>query len=446
MVERLFGTDGVRGIANEKLSPLLAYNLGRAGAHVLSEFNQKPIIVVGKDTRISGDMLESAITAGICSVGADVIKVGIMPTPAVAYLTRYFKADAGIVISASHNPMEYNGIKFFDKDGFKLPDALEDEIEVLVNNPDSEIKVPTGRGIGRVCTRDGIGPYIDLVKSTAMLDLSGIKIAVDCANGASSMTAPAALSQLGAKVYVVNDKYDGCNINVNCGSTHPEVVSSFVKQVGADVGFSFDGDADRLIAVDEKGEVIDGDHIMAICGTYLNKIGRLKNSTVVTTVMSNMGLEAAFKKAGIKMLRTKVGDRYVLEEMLKYGYNLGGEQSGHIIFIDHNSTGDGLITAVNLLKIMIDEGKPLSELKKIMTVFPQLIINLKVNDKSKYIGNKNIESAVQKAQKCLSDKGRAVVRPSGTEPLIRIMVEGEDRKDIERVAMQLAQIIEKELS
>jgi phosphoglucosamine mutase len=446
MVERLFGTDGVRGIANEKLSPLLAYNLGRAGAHVFSELNQRPVIIVGRDTRISGDMLESAIIAGICSVGADVIKVGIMPTPAVAYLTRYFKADAGIVISASHNPMEYNGIKFFNKDGFKLPDALEDEIEVLVNNPDGVIKVPTGRGIGKVRTQDGIGPYINLVKSILMLDLSGIKIAIDCANGASSMTAPVALSQLGAKVYVANDKYDGCNINVNCGSTHPEAISSFVKQVGADVGFSFDGDADRLIAVDEKGEVIDGDHIMAICGTYLNKMGQLKNSTVVSTVMSNMGLEVALKKAGIKMLRTKVGDRYVLEEMLKQGYNFGGEQSGHIIFIDHNSTGDGLITAVNLLKVMLDEGKPLSELKKIMTVFPQLMINLKVKDKSKYNGNKNIKSAVQKAEKCLLDKGRVVVRPSGTEPLIRIMVEGEDRQDTEKVAGELAQLIEKELS
>lgn len=445
MVDRLFGTDGVRGIANDKLSPILAYHLGRAGAHVLSESNRKPVIVVGKDTRISGDMLESAISAGICSVGVDVIKVGIISTPAVAYLTRYFKADAGIVISASHNPMEYNGIKLFNKDGFKLPDALEDEIEVLVKNPKGVTKAPTGREIGKIRAQDGIGPYIDMVKSILPLNLGGLKIAVDCANGASSMTAPAALRQLGAKVHVINDKHDGYDINVNCGSTHPEVISSFVKQIGAGVGFSFDGDADRLIAVDEKGQVVDGDHIMAICGTYMKKTGKLKNSTVVSTVMSNMGLEVALKKAEIKMLRTKVGDRYVLEEMLRQKYNFGGEQSGHIIFIDHSSTGDGLITAVNLLKVMLDEGKPLSELKKIMTTFPQLIINLKVKDKSKYYGNDAIQSAIKKAERFLSDKGRIVVRPSGTEPLIRVMVEGEVRQDTEKVADELAKVISKEL-
>jgi phosphoglucosamine mutase len=446
MAERLFGTDGVRGIANEKLSPLLAYNLGRAGAHILSELNQKPVIVVGKDTRISGDMLESAIISGICSVGADVIKVGIMPTPAVAYLTRYFKADAGVVISASHNPMEYNGIKFFNKDGFKLPDQLEDQIEALVNKPVRDIRSPIGEDIGRVYIKDGIRPYVDFVKSIFKLDLRDMKIAIDCANGASCVTAPVALSQLGAKIYVINDKYDGCNINVECGSTHPEAISSFTKEVGADIGLSFDGDADRLIAVDENGELVDGDHIMAICGTYLNNNGLLRNSTVVSTIMSNMGLEASLKKAGVKMVRTKVGDRYVLEEMINNDYNLGGEQSGHIIFFDHNSTGDGLITAVNLLNVMIDEGKPLSELKKIMTVFPQLIINVKVKDKYKYNENKNIQSAVRKSEKRLSDRGRVVVRPSGTEPLIRIMVEGEDRQEANKVAAELAELIEKELS
>jgi phosphoglucosamine mutase len=412
---------------------------------VLSETHKKPVIVVGKDTRISGDMLESALIAGICSAGADVLKVGIMPTPSIAYLTRHFNADAGVVISASHNPVEYNGIKFFDKDGYKLPDAMEDEIEALVQNPDGQIQNPTGIEVGRVLEENGLEPYVNFVKTVAGMDFSGLKIAVDCANGASYRVAPSALKALGAEVYVINDRPDGCNINVKCGSTHPEAISSFVKQIGADVGLSFDGDADRLIAVDEKGDVVDGDHVMAICGTYLNRRGLLKNSTVVTTVMSNMGLGAALKKAGIRMVRTKVGDRYVLEEILKGDHNFGGEQSGHIIFLDHNTTGDGLITAVNLLKAMMEEKKPLSELAKIMKVYPQVLLNVKVEDKSKYAGNARIEEAIKKAEETMGERGRIVVRPSGTEPLIRVMVEGEDEAEINRVAEDIAAVIKEEL-
>jgi phosphoglucosamine mutase len=445
MSERLFGTDGVRGVANKDLTPILVYQLGRAGACVLSELHQKPVIVVGRDTRISGDMLESALVAGICSAGADVLKVGVMPTPSIAFLTRYFNADAGVVISASHNPVEYNGIKFFNREGFKLPDAMEDEIEALVKNPDGGIQSPTGPQVGRVYVEDGLRPYVDFVKSVASADFTGLKVAVDCANGASYMAAPAALKELGAEVHVINAGPDGCNINVKCGSTHPEAISNFVKEIGADVGLSFDGDADRLIAVDEKGEVVDGDHVMAICGTYLNRRGRLKNGTVVTTVMSNMGLEVALKKAGIKMVRTRVGDRYVLEEILKEGYNFGGEQSGHIIFLDHNTTGDGLITAVNLLKVMAEEKKPLSELKKIMKVFPQVLVNLRVKDKSKYAGNPKILEAIKKAEEFLGERGRIVVRPSGTEPLIRVMVEGEEEAAINEVAESISAVIREEL-
>jgi len=445
-MSRLFGTDGVRGVANRDLTPLLTYYLGRAGAHVLSESHKKPVIVVGKDTRISGDMLEAALVAGILSAGADVLKVGVMPTPSIAFLTRHFNADAGVVISASHNPVEYNGIKFFNKDGYKLPDAMEDEIEALVKDPDGQIQSPVGIEVGKVLEENGREPYVDFVKNVAGMDFSGLKIAVDCANGASYRVAPSALKALGAEVLVINDDPDGCNINVRCGSTHPDAVSEFVKKTGADIGLSFDGDADRLIAVDENGDIVDGDHIMAICASSLHRRGLLKNSTVVTTIMSNMGLQAALKKAGIGMVRTKVGDRYVLEEILRQGHNFGGEQSGHIIFLDHNTTGDGLITAVNLIRAMVQEKKPLSELAKIMKVYPQTLLNVKIEDKSRYTGNARIEEAVKTAQEAMGERGRIVVRPSGTEPLIRVMAEGEDEAEITRVAEDVAAVIKQELS
>jgi len=443
--QRLFGTDGVRGIANKDLSPLLAYQLGRAGAHVLSELHQRPVIVVGKDTRISGDMLEAALTAGLCSVGADVLSVGVVPTPAIAYLTRFFNADAGIVISASHNPAVYNGIKFFSKDGYKLPDAMEERIEELLDEFNGKIESPTGSRVGRIHIADGKRPYIDLIKSATCADLTGIKVALDCANGAAYAVAPEVFEELGAEVYIINDHPDGTNININCGSTHPKALSEYVKKIGADVGLSFDGDADRLIAVDEKGDIVDGDHIMAICGSYFHRQGLLKKNTLVTTVMSNMGLEVALKKLGIDMVRVQVGDRYVVEEMLNKGYNFGGEQSGHILFLDHNTTGDGVLTGVNLLKVMVESNKHLSELAEVMKVFPQVLINVKVSDKSKYNGNEKIKKAIADCQNKLKDTGRILVRPSGTEPLIRVMVEGEEQVIIEEIAGEISKLIEAEL-
>lgn len=448
MKSRLFGTDGVRGVANKDLSPLLAFKLGRAGAQVLSKLHEKPIMVVGKDTRISGDLLEAALIAGMCSQGANVLKVGIMPTPAIAYLTRHFNADAGVVISASHNPFEYNGIKFFDKNGYKLPDAMEDEIEALLEGNNRDIKNPIGSDVGKTYTEDAIRPYVDFIKSVIdkKLKFKGLKVALDCANGASYQVAPIILKELGADVHIINNQPDGININVNCGSTHPESLCKYVKEIKADVGLSFDGDADRLIAVDEKGEIVDGDHIMAICGVHLRSRGLLKNETVVSTVMSNMGLEVALKNAGIQMMRAKVGDRYVLEEMLSSGYNFGGEQSGHIIFLDHNTTGDGILTGVKLIDVMVNENKTLSELRQIMKVYPQVLINVTVEDKSSYDSNKHIQEIIAENQELLGEKGRILVRPSGTEPLIRVMVEGEQQDLIEKVAKSVGQVIEEELS
>lgn len=446
MSTRLFGTDGVRGIANGDLTCHLAFDLGRAGANILSKNDKKPVFIVGKDTRISGDMLEAAIIAGICSAGADVIRVGIIPTPAISYLTKYFRADAGVVISASHNPVEFNGIKFFNHEGYKLSDAVEDEIEALVKNPDKYAKKPIGPDLGRIFEKDGKQPYIDFIKKVANTSFKGLKVAIDCANGAAYKVAPQAIRQLGADVFTISSEPNGENINVKCGSTHPEQISEFVKKVGANIGLAFDGDADRLIAVDEEGDIIDGDHIMAICAIYLNKKGKLSNKTVVSTVMSNMGLEVALKKYGISLVRTKVGDRYVLEEMLKHGYNFGGEQSGHIIFSDYNTTGDGLVTAVNLLKVLVETRKPLSEIKNIMKVYPQILINVKAKNKAKYKENEKICNKIDKAKNILGENGRIIVRPSGTEPLIRVMVEGKDETKIEKLAQDVASVIERELS
>lgn len=444
---RLFGTDGVRGIANKELTPELAFYLGKAGAKVLSKFHKKPLFVIGRDTRISGDMLEAAVVAGLCSSGADVVKVGIVPTPAVAYLTRHFKADAGIVISASHNPVEYNGIKFFDSRGYKLPDELEDEIEEIVHNGDFEKNPPIGAEVGRVYEKDGLSSYVDYVVSLFGENyFKGFNVALDCANGASFKAAPLVFERLGAKLTVINNEPDGCNINVKCGSTHPEVLSQFVKDKDFDIGFTFDGDADRLIAVDEEGEVVNGDHVMAIWASHLKETGRLLKDTVVATVMSNMGLEVALRKMGIKMVRTKVGDRYVMEEILKNGYIFGGEQSGHIIFLDHNTTGDGIITAVNLLAVLKEKNKKLSELKNIMQVFPQVLINVKVKSKEEYEKNDEIKEEIKKAERELGENGRIVVRPSGTEPLIRVMVEGEKEDIINSIAKRVADVIQKALN
>ncbi|WIF95478.1 phosphoglucosamine mutase [Caminicella sporogenes] len=445
---RLFGTDGVRGIANIELTCELAYKLGRIGAYILTEGKKKAKIVVGKDTRISGDMLEAALVSGILSSGCDALCVGIVPTPAVAYLTRKYKADAGVVISASHNPVEYNGIKFFSKDGFKLPDEVEEKIEeYILNNKDIE-HMPKGDELGKKeVVSDALKDYVNFIKKTINVDFSNLKVAIDCANGACYMAAPAAFAELGAKVEVINHNPDGLNINHRCGSTHPEVIQNFVLETGADIGLSFDGDADRLIAVDEKGNIVDGDKIMAICGTQLKEEGRLKGNTIVATVMSNIGLEKALSEYDCSIVKTKVGDRYVLEEMKKSGYVLGGEQSGHIIFLEHNTTGDGLLSAFQLLSVVKKKNKPLSELASIMKVYPQVLKNARVSNdkKKKYMEDELIAAKIKEIEEKMHGEGRILIRPSGTEPLVRVMLEGNDEEVLEKYATELVEIIEERL-
>lgn len=442
---RMFGTDGVRGVANTELTAKIAYNLGRAGAYVLSADDHKPRIVVGMDTRISGDMLESALVAGICSAGAEAVCVGIITTPAVAYLTRRYKADAGVVISASHNPVEYNGIKFFNRDGYKLPDRVEDRIEEVVKDGCREVPSPTGERLGRrVSAEAAERDYIDFLKSTADVNLEGLKIALDCAQGASYAIAPKLFRELGAEVLAIYNDPDGKNINKECGSTHPEYLQKFVVENRCDAGLAFDGDADRLIAVDEKGNIINGDFTMYICGSYLKEVGKLKGDVVVVTVMSNMGLDIALREKGISTVKTKVGDRYVLEEMLKDGYVLGGEQSGHIIFLEHSTTGDGLITALQLLMAMRSKNSPLSVLASGMTELPQVLCNATVgNDKKEaYLSDGLIQSEIKRIERVLDGNGRVLIRPSGTEPLVRVMLEGRDASKLKIIAGGLAKLIE----
>lgn len=444
---KLFGTDGIRGIANKELTPELAFKVGRAGAYILSK-GEKGRIVLGKDTRKSGDMLEAALTAGICSIGLDVITLGVVPTPAVAYLARKYDALAGIVISASHNPVEYNGIKFFNGNGYKLNDAVEDEIERLILNNEEIPSRPIKEDIGHaIIEKNGYNYYIDHLKSTIKGDLKGIKIAVDCGNGALYKIAPKLLEELNAEIIVINDKPNGGNINVECGSTNPSMIQSLVLETKADIGLSFDGDGDRLIAVDESGNIVDGDHILAICGTYLHDNGKLNNNVVVGTVMTNMGLDVYLESKNIDIVKTAVGDRYVLEEMLANGYVLGGEQSGHIIFLEHNTTGDGLLTGLQLIQVMKETERKLSELNSIMTNFPQVLINAKVKNELKnlYLEDEKIKSEIEKIEKMFHGEGRVVIRPSGTEPLVRVMIEGKDRKKIEDIAKGLARLIEERL-
>ncbi|MCP2240234.1 phosphoglucosamine mutase [Thermoanaerobacterium thermosaccharolyticum] len=445
---RLFGTDGVRGIANKDLTPQLAFELGRAGAYVLTECSRRPKILIGRDSRVSGDMLQSALTAGLTSVGAEVIDAGIIPTPAVAYLTRLYKLDAGVVISASHNPVEYNGIKFFNKDGYKLPDEVEDKIEKIINE-NSDLPTPTGLDVGNVIeSKSAQRDYIEFLKSTINCDLKGLKIVLDCAYGASSTVAPILFHELGADVILYGSHPNGEKINVKCGSTNPKVLHEIVAGTGADVGFAFDGDADRLIAVDEKGNVVDGDHIMAMCGIHLKSRGKLNKNTVVVTVMSNIGLDIALKQNGIDVVKTKVGDRYVLEEMVRNGYSIGGEQSGHIIFLDHNTTGDGEITALKVAELLVSSGKRLSELSGVMVSYPQVLINAKVKNelKHKYMDDEDIAREINKLEHEMQGEGRVLIRPSGTEPLVRVMVEGKDQEKIESMAKELASLIERKLN
>lgn len=444
-MDRMFGTDGVRGIANSELTARLAYDLGRAGAYVLTEGARKPKILVGMDTRISGYMLESALVAGILSVGAEAVCVGVVPTPAVAYLTRKYGADAGVVISASHNPVEYNGIKFFNSQGYKLSDELEDKIQSVIENGFLGVPSPTGEDLGRkVVEEAALEDYIDFVKSTIDIDFKGMKVALDCANGASYEAAVETFRSLGAEVVVINNDPDGVNINKNCGSTHPKELMEYVVKKGCDLGLAFDGDADRCLAVDEKGNLVNGDFIMAICGKYLKEQGKLNKDVVVVTVMSNLGLDIALNKENIKTVKTKVGDRYVLEEMVNEGYVLGGEQSGHVIFLEHNTTGDGLLTGLQLTAIVKKSSQKLSELASMMKELPQVLVNAKVPNDKKDIHETEVEIAneIKKIEERLHGVGRVLIRPSGTEPLVRVMLEGENQEEIDEMAHSLAKLIE----
>lgn len=443
---RLFGTDGVRGVANEELTPLLAMQLGQAGASVLTkEKAHKPTIMVGCDTRISGDMLANALMAGACSVGANCIYVGVIPTPAIAYLTHKYKVDAGVVISASHNPVEFNGIKFFDGDGYKLPDELEDEIESLIKSNMQGVKFPTGSGVGKIKYRtDAREEYINHAIRAVPVDLSNLKVVVDCAEGASFYTSVEALKELGAQVVAIHNNPDGTNINANCGSTHMEELQGRVLVEKAQVGLAFDGDADRLLAVDENGKIVDGDKIMAIVGNFMKKKGTLKKDTIVVTVMSNLGFFLMAKDNGITTEQTKVGDRYVLERMKEIGASLGGEQSGHVIFLDENTTGDGLLSALHLLQVMVETGRPLSELSTIMEELPQALVNAKVanHKKEHYLEYPEIAQAIQELEDKFAGEGRVLIRPSGTEPLVRVMIEGKDKAQIQAEAEHLANLIQ----
>ncbi|MGN0347118.1 MAG: phosphoglucosamine mutase [Lachnospiraceae bacterium] len=442
---RLFGTDGVRGVANEELTPLLAMQLGQAGATVLTkEKAHKPTIMVGCDTRISGDMLANALMAGVCSVGANAVYVGVVPTPAVAYLTRRYRVDAGVVISASHNPVEFNGIKFFDGDGYKLPDALEDEIEAYIKNDMKGVKFVTGSRVGKIKYRtDAREEYINHAIKAVPVELDKLKIVVDCAEGASYYTSVEALKELGANVISIHNNPDGTNINANCGSTHMEELQARVVYEKADVGLAFDGDADRLLAVDENGKVVDGDQIMAIVGNFMKQQNRLKNNKIVVTVMSNLGFTLMAKEQGIDIDQTKVGDRYVLERMKEVDASLGGEQSGHIIFLDENTTGDGLLSALHLLEVMVSTGKKLSELSQIMEVLPQSLVNAKVpnHKKDSYMDYPEIAEAIARLTEKFAGEGRVLIRPSGTEPLVRVMIEGKNQEMIEHEAKKLAELI-----
>jgi len=445
-MRKLFGTDGIRGTANlDPMTSEIAMQLGRAAAHIFMRRAGRHQIVIGKDTRISGYMLESALMAGICSMGVDVIVVGPMPTPAIAFLTRSLRADAGVVISASHNAYQDNGIKFFSSDGFKLPDEVEARIEELVTSDEIRHLRPTADLIGKAYRiSDADGRYIEFVKRSLPkdLDFQGLKIVIDCANGAAYKVAPMILRELGAKVAVIGNEPNGMNINDGCGAVHPERLQEAVRHVKADLGIALDGDADRAVFVCEQGTVIDGDHVMAAVGLDLHGQGLLAKQTLVGTVMSNFGLELSMAKAGIKLLRTPVGDRYLLERMLAEGYNFGGEQSGHFIFLDHNTTGDGVISALQILSLMKRTQKPLSELAMAMSAVPQVLVNVRVTQKPTLESIPEIDQAIQTSERRLNGAGRVLVRYSGTEPLLRIMVEGEQDGVIKEVADDLARVVQ----
>lgn len=448
-MSRLFGTDGVRGIAGKEITCELAYNLGRGGAHVLTYGTHHPKILVGMDTRLSGDMLSASLCAGICSTGASALVVGVIPTPAIAYLTKKYNADAGVVISASHNPMEFNGIKFFNQDGFKLSDAVEDSIEELINNSCINVTTATGSDVGRIINMDNAKEdYIDYIISKSSDTIADLKVVIDCANGSASDLAGELYAKLGVDVIPINCEPNGININDRCGSTHLEELKRKIVDENADIGIAFDGDADRMLAVDENGNIIDGDKIMAICARELKRRNKLKNNTLVITIMSNLGLSIFAKENDINLEVTKVGDRYVLEKMIEEGYNLGGEQSGHVIFIDDNTTGDGMLSGMRLLESLKKNACKASELGAIMKVLPQILVNVKVINakKNSYIYDEEIMDFIGTLEKKYAGKGRVLVRPSGTEPLVRVMIEGEDQDIISEDAQDLADLIDVRLN
>ncbi|MEW6375131.1 MAG: phosphoglucosamine mutase [Thermodesulfobacteriota bacterium] len=450
MVRKLFGTDGIRGVANvDPMTGELAMQLGRAIAHLFKEVKGRHRIVVGKDTRLSGYMLETALASGICSMGADVMLVGPLPTPGIAFITTSMRANAGVVISASHNPYYDNGIKIFSQNGFKLPDEMEHRIEELILSNHLHSLRPTASEVGKAHRiDDAIGRYVVFLKNTFPnnLTLDGLRIAIDCANGAAYRVAPTVFEELGAEVIPIGVEPNGENINSDCGSLHPEVVSRIVLEKGADIGMALDGDADRIIFIDRHGNQVDGDRILAIFGLQLLSEDRLKKGTLVTTVMSNIGLDRTMEKAGGKVIRTQVGDRYVVEEMVRGGYNLGGEQSGHTIFLDYNTTCDGTLTALQVLAIMKRKERQLDELALVMEPLPQVLYNVKVKEKKELSEIPEIENRIRKIKETLGNAGRILVRYSGTEPLLRIMVEGEDETKLHQFAQDIAELVKKHLT
>ena len=445
---RLFGTDGARGIANKELTCELAMNIGRAAAMVLANENKHPKILIGKDTRLSSDMLEGALTAGLCSIGADVELLGAVPTPAVAYLIKKYNADAGIMISASHNSFEFNGIKIFSSDGYKLPDELENEIESIVLDKSKPFTTPIGDGLGKVTkAENAVSDYIEHIISTVPYRLDGMKVAIDCSNGSASTTAKELFTKLGADCHILSADPDGININDKCGSTHLENLQKYVVENGLEMGVAFDGDADRCLAVDENGNVIDGDFIMAICAMDLYSRGKLAKNTAVGTVMSNMGFGKFCEANNLKFVSTNVGDRYVLEAMLREGYNFGGEQSGHVIFLDYSTTGDGQLTAAQLLSLVHRRNAKMSSIATLMTHYPQILINVKVTDEGKvqFYKNQDIKNKIESVKNELGEEGRILVRLSGTEPLVRVMLEGLDKEKITRLANETADLIKEKI-
>jgi phosphoglucosamine mutase len=443
---KYFGTDGVRGVANSELTPELAFKLGRFGGFVLTKDKDRPKVLIGRDTRVSGHMLEGALVAGLLSIGAEVMRLGVISTPGVSYLTKALGAEAGVMISASHNPVADNGIKFFGPDGFKLSDEQEYEIEELIDMTDDQLPRPVGANLGQVMDYfEGGQKYLQYLKNTVDEDFSGIHIALDCAHGATSSLATHLFADLDADISVMGASPNGININAAVGSTHPEALAAMVKEKGADVGLSFDGDGDRLIAIDEKGNIVDGDQIMFICGKYMKEHGRLKHSTIVSTVMSNLGFYKGLEVLGIQSVPTAVGDRYVVEEMKKNGFNLGGEQSGHIIFLDYNTTGDGLLTGLQLVNIMKATKKTLSELAADMKKFPQRLVNVRVTDKHHVTDNEKVKTIIEQVEAEMNGNGRILVRPSGTEPLVRVMAEAPTEELCEDYVNRIVSVVKEEM-